>query len=175
MSDLIVMARYEPGPSQPYPRVRLSNGRIVREHRWVMEQHLGRPLRSDEHVHHEDEDPLNNALSNLELTTRKEHARKHTKPTPYVMLECPACGESFRRNERYVRSKRQQGQQEFFCSRSCSRKGRFAGKRLNVGNYKCAECGKSFSLAPSQFRLRQKRNRSNGVTCSRKCGRRLSR
>ena len=39
----------------------------VFEHRFVMEQHLGRKLTSDETVHHIDGDRGNNALSNLEL------------------------------------------------------------------------------------------------------------
>ena len=37
------------------------------EHRFVMEQHLGRKLTADETVHHVDGDRANNALDNLEL------------------------------------------------------------------------------------------------------------
>ena len=37
------------------------------EHRWVMEQHLGRPLMSEETVHHIDGNRQNNTLANLEL------------------------------------------------------------------------------------------------------------
>jgi hypothetical protein len=46
-------------------------------HRYVMEQHLGRKLRSDEIVHHKDENKLNNDISNLEITNRADHARHH--------------------------------------------------------------------------------------------------
>ena len=43
-----------------------------------MEQKLGRPLRSDEFVHHIDEDPANNAPDNLEITTNSLHRKYHS-------------------------------------------------------------------------------------------------
>ena len=49
-------------------------------HRYVMEQHLGRKLRSDEIVHHKDEDKLNNDISNLEIMDRAQHASHHHGP-----------------------------------------------------------------------------------------------
>jgi hypothetical protein len=53
------------------------NGRKIDEHRYIMEQHLGRRLESWEVVHHKDGDKFNNDLSNLELMTREEHSREH--------------------------------------------------------------------------------------------------
>lgn len=54
---------------------RKRNGR--HEHRLVVEQALGRPLRSDEVVHHRDGNKRNNALSNLEVMSQSEHMRIH--------------------------------------------------------------------------------------------------
>jgi HNH endonuclease len=56
------------------------NGRRVarREHRVLMERHLGRKLEPWEIVHHKDENPTNNELVNLELTTFGEHASLHS-------------------------------------------------------------------------------------------------
>jgi len=45
--------------------------------RVVMEEHLGRPLSSNEHVHHKDGDPSNNELDNLEVLNVVEHRALH--------------------------------------------------------------------------------------------------
>ena len=48
------------------------NGERTREHRYVMEQHLGRPLKSDEYVHHIDFNKTNNDINNLFLFPNNE-------------------------------------------------------------------------------------------------------
>ena len=53
------------------------NGESCLEHRYVLEQSIGRKLSSKEVVHHRDGNKLNNELSNLELMTRAQHAIHH--------------------------------------------------------------------------------------------------
>lgn len=47
-----------------------SNG-YIREHRLIMELHVGRLLKPREVVHHKDGDRVNNKISNLELLPHK--------------------------------------------------------------------------------------------------------
>lgn len=52
----------------PHPCYTKKSGtKYLLEHRWLMEQHLGRYLEPEEVVHHKDENPFNNALTNLQL------------------------------------------------------------------------------------------------------------
>lgn len=57
------------------------NGRRVarREHRVLMERHLGRKLEPWELVHHKDGNPQNNAIENLELVEWGAHTTEHHK------------------------------------------------------------------------------------------------
>lgn len=76
-----------------YRKVKTPDGRNLLEHRWVMEQQIGRPLRRDEQVHHINHDRLDNRIENLELVTSAEHGLRHTRHP--VEKKCVACGSVF--------------------------------------------------------------------------------
>lgn len=46
----------------------------VPEHRYILEQHLGRPLMRNELIHHIDQNRQNNSLDNLQIVNASEHA-----------------------------------------------------------------------------------------------------
>jgi hypothetical protein len=60
-------------PSHP----NASKDGYVREHVYMMSQHLGRPIAKNEIVHHINEDRLDNRLENLQVMTRSEHHSLH--------------------------------------------------------------------------------------------------
>lgn len=55
------------------------DGRQMKEHRFVMERMIGRPLLPDENVHHRDGNKSNNEPGNLELWTTMQPSGKRAE------------------------------------------------------------------------------------------------
>lgn len=76
-----------------YRKVKTADGRNMMEHRYVMEQVLGRRLMRSEQVHHKNHDRLDNRPENLEIVTSSEHGLRHTwRP---ITKTCVICGQEF--------------------------------------------------------------------------------
>lgn len=117
----------------------------VYEHRYLMEQKLGRMLNKKEIVHHIDGNRMNNDISNLELCKSiAEHKYQHRSPestrrpprTRNVIIKCACgCGMEFLkydntgRERRYhggcsirVKERRERLKQEAYCKCGCGSK-----------------------------------------------------
>ena len=70
------------------------NKKTVRLHRYIMEEHIGRKLKSSELVHHKNEDRHDNRVENLEILSRSEHRKIH-----------PDIGIETRRKQKYYFNK----------------------------------------------------------------------
>jgi len=114
-----IVSRYTE-TSNGYVKLYIRGRGVLEEHRYVMEQQLGRRLDPHEVVHHIDGDKQNNAVQNLRLCGRPDHASMHAqRETPMVTLVCAQCGDEFDREASRVRAKRAVGQTDFYCGRSC--------------------------------------------------------
>ena len=87
---------------RPHKKERVNNnyrvirrkGKNILEHRYIMEQHLGRKLKRNEHVHHKNGDKQDNRFENLQLVTPKEHNKIHNEKLPKTKI-CKVCGKEF--------------------------------------------------------------------------------
>lgn len=79
---------YKGGNISPsgYKRIKV-NGSYIFEHRYFMEQSIGRKLTSNEVVHHINHDKLDNRLENLQLMTRREHMLEHREEVQGKSIE----------------------------------------------------------------------------------------
>jgi len=109
-----------------------SQGKVYK-HIFVMCEHIGRPLRHDECVHHKDRNRSNNDLRNLQLLTKSEHALLHAiedrgfKAERRENRECEHCKKPFTCSE---------NSEQIFCSSICAaevrRKFEISGEDLLV-------------------------------------------
>lgn len=76
-----------------YKQLRI-NGKHIDEHRYIMEQHLGRELGRYEYVHHKNGNKRDNRIENLEIMTPLEHNRKHFEKLAKTKI-CIECGKEF--------------------------------------------------------------------------------
>ena len=63
--------------SKGYIEVRVAVNRRKLEHRKIMEDYLGRELKSSEIIHHKDGNKTNNSIENLIITNSSDHAKYH--------------------------------------------------------------------------------------------------
>lgn len=116
----------------------LVNGEIttsVSYPKWLLEKKLGRKLLPNETADHVDNDFRNDEISNLELLTRAENARKEMRrperAKKYFEFTCPVCGKLAKKELRYVSGNWAKGRKGPFCSRQCAGKYNACTKRTD--------------------------------------------
>lgn len=77
-----------------YVRIYISGIGRVFEHRWVMEQHLGRKIHRTEHVHHMNGNRTDNRIENLQLVDASIHNRLHE---PRIVTKAKSWAKGFDR------------------------------------------------------------------------------
>jgi len=104
--------------------------RTTLQHRETMEQHLGRKLLAEEHVHHLNEKRADNRLENLKVLSREEHGRlHHKKGETMTLLVCVECDDLFEVKLKHEKFRVKANRGGPYCGRSCAGK---ANQRLGT-------------------------------------------
>lgn len=99
-----------------------SNG-LYPLHRVLMENKIGKSLLSNEDVHHVDGNKNNNSTDNLEILSKRDHAKKHIIVIPDIEVVCKCCYKQFKVKPHFYRLRiNRNKKKEIYCSRSCGSK-----------------------------------------------------
>ena len=118
-----------------YRQVKTPDGRKMLEHRYVMEQVLGRRLERWEQVHHRNHNRLDNRPENLELVTSKQHGLRHTWHA--TVKVCVVCG------AQYTPHKTKRARQQT-CSPACRSELLSRRNAERAESKECIVCGTVF-------------------------------
>jgi len=67
--------------------LKANNGGYILYSRYLMEKEIGRELRTNENIHHINNNPLDDRIENLELMSRGEHTKLHKKKLDYNLIQ----------------------------------------------------------------------------------------
>lgn len=87
--------------------------------RYLLEQRLGRELLDTETVDHIDGDFTNDALSNLQILSRADNARKSVVYAESIILICKTCQQRFTRRKVVEAERIKRNNDGPFCSKTC--------------------------------------------------------
>lgn len=109
-----------------------NNRKTLLYSKYIMSISIGRVLTKDEEVDHKDGDKLNDAISNLQILSRKENVEKFnsSRTRDIVELVCPECLSVFYRERRKTHLTSYSRSKSTCCSRVCS--GRYSSKIKNL-------------------------------------------
>ena len=104
-----------------------STKKVMSYPKYLMEQKLKRKLLPEEQVHHIDNNPLNNDMSNLEIQLLGEHQKHHMPPKYHdKKVICTQCGQEFIITAKQQRTrtcnqsrKNKTHSDKYFCSKHC--------------------------------------------------------
>lgn len=104
--------------------------------KYLAEIKVGRKLGRDWHVHHKDENRINDTPGNLKICSPKVHSKEHKFTHKWlVKARCAFCRDKFCRVFRGIRSKF--GERKFYyCSKDCGYKGQRLGSVIKASKAK---------------------------------------
>ena len=126
--------------------VQLTGGGLnVLEHRYLVEQSIGRKLDTREQVHHRNEIKSDNRLRNFKVFDIEDHTRLHhpgRNAAKRCVVECEECGK-----EVDVLKNKIEQHPKTFCNREC-----YTRHHSRNTKHSCEHCGKIFVAPPSHNR-----------------------
>lgn len=104
--------------------------RTVSYPKWLVENHIGKRLKNNETVDHQDRDFQNDNINNLKILTRSNHGYKDALRVKNIEITCVWCGNKSIKRAADLDHNAKMGKVGPFCSKQCTGK---YGKSVQMG------------------------------------------